>query len=154
MAINVYHNVPFFVVFLVFPVNKEPVKRYKQVILSNFFVAKIIQSCGSQCTHLVEANLDIESRADRTLCTEVLHGAHHYKVLTNHLLPEVCPICAAILARRISNMPKKRLISSSFPDEVCVEVPESQMDLLSGLTEEIDILRTKEVTQGHQFDLF
>lgn len=129
-------------------------KRYKQAILSNFFVAKIIKSCGSRCTHLVEANLDIESRADRTLCTEVLHGAHHYEVLTNHLLPEVCPICAAILARRISNMPKKRLISSSFLNEVCVEVPESQMDLLSGLREEMDVSGTKEAAQGHQFDLF
>ncbi|WP_153301846.1 hypothetical protein [Endozoicomonas arenosclerae] len=129
-------------------------KRYKQAILSNFFVAQIIKPCGSQFTHLVEANLDIESRADRTLCTEVLHGAYRYEVLTNHLLPDVCPICSAILDRRISNMPKDRKITSGFPDEICSEVPESQMDLLSGMSAERTEAKVEEAKQGHQFDLF
>ncbi|WP_434002386.1 hypothetical protein [Endozoicomonas sp.] len=142
------------VLFLAVPVNKGPVKRYKQAILSNFFVAQIIKPCGSQYTHLVEANLDIESRADRTLCTEVLHGAYRYEVLTNHLLPEVCPICSAILDRRISNMPKDRKISTGFPDEVCAEVPKSQMDLLSGLKVSLVEPKAEESAEGHQFDLF
>ncbi|WP_252180053.1 hypothetical protein [Endozoicomonas sp. 4G] len=128
-------------------------KRYKQAILSNFFVAHIIKPCGSQYIHLVEANLDIESRADRTLCTEVLHGAYRYEVLTNQLLPGICPICSAILDRRISNMPKSRKVSSSFPDEICAEVPESQMDLLSDLNEVSDT-KVEEVGKGYQFDLF
>lgn len=141
-------------VFLAFPVDKRPVKRYKQAILSNFVVAQIIKPCGYQYIHLVEANLDIESRSDRTLCTEVLHGAYRYEVLTNQLLPEVCPICAAILDRRISNMPKSRKVSSGFLGEVDMEAPESQMDLLSVLKVESGESETDEVTQGYQFDLF
>ncbi|WP_236631634.1 hypothetical protein [Endozoicomonas numazuensis] len=129
-------------------------KRYKQAILSNFFVAQIIKPCGSQFTHLVEANLDIESRADRTLCTEVLHGAYRYEVLTNHLLPEVCPICSAILDRRISNMPKDRKIASGFSEEVCAEVPKSQLDLLSDLSVRAIKPKAEESVEGHQFDLF
>ena len=78
-------------------------KRYKQIILSNFFIALD----DSPYHHLVEANLDIESRDDRTLCTEVLHGEHNYTVLTNDLLPTLCPICTAILIRRINNMPQE-----------------------------------------------
>ncbi|WP_330926892.1 hypothetical protein [Candidatus Sororendozoicomonas aggregata] len=77
------------------------VKRYKQLILSNFFVT--VNACNHR--HLVEANLDIESRSDLALCTEVLDGNYHYKVLTNELVPTICPICAAILIQRINNMP-------------------------------------------------
>lgn len=103
-------------------------KRYKQAILSNYFVAQIDSQPGS--SHLVEANLDIESRADRTLCTEVLHGAYRYDVLTNNLLLDTCPICTAILDRRISNMPKERKANGAHPENVDQEVPESQMSLL------------------------
>ncbi|UYM15764.1 hypothetical protein [Endozoicomonas euniceicola] len=80
--------------------------------------------------HLVEANLDIESRDDRTLCTEVLHGEYRYEVLTNHLLVSACPICSAILKRRISNMPLERKAgtTSAFED-IEEEVPKTQMAL-------------------------
>ena len=105
-------------------------KRYKQTILSNFFVT----TDDDGVHHLVEANLDIESRGDRTLCTEVLQGIRHFEVLTNHHLPDVCMICAAILDRRISNMPKERK-SVNGKTEFELDVPESQMCLL---TEEFD----------------
>ena len=101
-------------------------KRYKQTILSNFFVT----IDDDDIHHLVEANLDIESRGDRTLCTEVLQGIRCYEVLTNQHLPEVCMICSAILDRRISNMPKERKIVNGKV-EFQVDVPESQLCLLS-----------------------
>lgn len=82
-------------------------KRYKQAILSNFFVT----TDGSDVRHLVEANLDIESRSDRTLCTEVLSIGCRYEVLVNAHLSSVCPICSAILDRRIGNMPMERKVS-------------------------------------------
>ena len=108
-------------------------KRYKQTILSNFFVAIDSQSTVTSDGdyHLVEANLDIESRDDRTLCTEVLHGEYRYEVLTNHLLVSACPICSAILKRRISNMPLERKAgtTSAFED-IEEEVPKTQMALL------------------------
>lgn len=107
-------------------------KRYKQTILSNFFVAIDSQSTDTSDGdyHLVEANLDIESRDDRTLCTEVLHGEYRYEVLTNHLLVSACPICSAILKRRISNMPLERKAgtTSAFED-IEEEVPKTQMAL-------------------------
>lgn len=69
---------------------------------------------GPKPNHLVEANLDIESRSDVTLCTEVLKGKQNFCVLTNDLLPQACPICTAIIIRRINNMPQdsKPIISS------------------------------------------
>ena len=101
-------------------------KRYKQAILSNFFVTT--DDVGIH--HLVEANLDIESRGDRTLCTEVLQGERRYEVLTNQHLHDVCMICAAILDRRISNMPKERKIAG-LTVEYPMSVPESQLCLLT-----------------------
>lgn len=106
-------------------------KRYKQTILSNFFVT----TDDDGVHHLVEANLDIESRSDRTLCTEVLQGVRHYEVLTNQHLADVCMICAAILDRRISNMPKERKAVNGQAEHE-LEVPEAQMCLL---TEELDL---------------
>ena len=107
-------------------------KRYKQTILSNFFVAIDSQSTdiSDGDYHLVEANLDIESRNDRTLCTEVLHGEYRYEVLTNHLLVSACPICSAILKRRISNMPLERKGTTSAFEDIEEEVPKTQMALL------------------------
>ena len=101
-------------------------KRYKQTILSNFFVT----SDDSGIHHLVEANLDIESRSDLTLCTDVLQGIRRYEVLTQQNLPGICMICSAILDRRISNMPKERKTTRSKPEfELCV--PDSQLCLLT-----------------------
>ena len=93
-----------FTVFLnnIFSHIEGKVKRYKQTILSNFFMTQD----GPKPNHLVEANLDIESRSDITLCTEILKGVHGFHVLTNDLLASVCPICTAILIRRINNMPQ------------------------------------------------
>lgn len=86
-------------------------KRYKQTILSNFFVT----ADDLHNHHLVEANLDIESRDDRTLCTDVLHRGGRYQVLTNELLPTLCSICTAILIRRINNMPQENtLLNAKF----------------------------------------
>ena len=108
--------------------------------------------------HLVEANLDIESRDDRTLCTEVLHGEYRYEVLTNHLLVSACPICSAILKRRISNMPLERKAgtTSAFED-IEEEVPETQMALLLENSgdgkEETDSECSSEKTSP-QFELF
>ena len=101
-------------------------KRYKQTILSNFFV--ITNDDGIH--HLVEANLDIESRDDRTLCTEVLQGTRRYEVLTSQHFPEVCMICAAILDRRIGNMPKERKLVNGKSDFEW-DAPKSQMCLLT-----------------------
>ncbi|WP_222842227.1 hypothetical protein [Endozoicomonas montiporae] len=108
--------------------------------------------------HLVEANLDIESRDDRTLCTEVLHGNFRYEVLTNHLLSQACPICSAILKRRISNMPLERKggALNAF-EEVDEEVPETQMALiLESGDQEQEELDTEVTPQSHspQFELF
>lgn len=80
--------------------------------------------------HLVEANLDIESRGDRSLCTEVLQGERRYEVLTNQHLHNVCMICAAILDRRISNMPKERK-TGGLKVEYPMNVPKSQLCLLT-----------------------
>ena len=107
-------------------------KRYKQTILSHFFVASqtaVGTEPGSNC-HLVEANLDIESRGDRTLCTEVLCGEVEYQVLTNELLPNVCPICTAILKRRIRSMSLERTPGSTgVVEETLDVVPDSQLSL-------------------------
>lgn len=129
-------------------------KRYKQAILSNYFVTT--DDMGIH--HLVEANFDIESRGDRTLCTEVLQGEREYEVLTNHYLHHVCMICSAILDRRISNMPKERKISG-LKSEFGEFVPESQLCLL---TASLDFGETEEETEQPempgepvpQFDLF
>ncbi|WP_299727024.1 hypothetical protein [uncultured Endozoicomonas sp.] len=103
-------------------------KRYKQAILSNFFVTED----GSGMRHLVEANLDIESRSDHTLCTEVLQSDCQYQVLENQHLPKVCLICSAILDRRISNMPVERKAVIIRKLEIKEEVaPSSQLSLLS-----------------------
>ena len=99
-------------------------KRYKQAILSNFFVTTDDEGIH----HLVEANLDIESRGDRTLCTEVLQGERQYEVLTNHHLHDVCMICAAILDRRISNMPKERKVQGAKSGTEII-IPEAQLCL-------------------------
>ncbi len=130
--------------------DKGLVKRYKQAILSNYFVTHIITPCGTEHHHLVEANLDIESRADRTLCTEVIYGAYKYEVLTNTLLIDACPICAAILDRRISNMPKDRK-SLSVLEEVELEVPEAQMALILSDISREDV---EKANDSGQFDLF
>ena len=133
-------------------------KRYKQTILSNFFVAineAVSTEEGSACHHLVEANLDIESRCDRTLCTEVLQGAYRYEVLTNHLLVDACPICSAILSRRISNMPIERKMSSAMIDQELLKVPESQLklDLLDNKIKRRDSEK-KQQGRAKQFELF
>ena len=130
--------------------DKGLVKRYKQAILSNYFVTHITSPCGTEHHHLVEANLDIESRADRTLCTEVIHGAYKYEVLTNALLVDACPICAAILDRRISNMPKDRK-SLSVVEEVEQEIPESQLALI---LPEAPADEPVHINDGGQIDLF
>ncbi|WP_153766873.1 hypothetical protein [Endozoicomonas sp. OPT23] len=130
--------------------DKGLVKRYKQAILSNYFVTHIISPCGTEHHHLVEANLDIESRADRTLCTEVIHGAYEYEVLTNALLVDACPICSAILDRRISNMPKDRKLHSMV-EESEQEVPESQMALM---LPEISSDESELLDESGQIDLF
>ena len=129
-------------------------KRYKQAILSNYFVTT--DDMGTR--HLVEANFDIESRGDRTLCTEVLQGKRQYQVLTNHHLHYTCMIRAAILDRRISNMPKERK-SPGLKSEFDLDIPESQLCLLTasmdfGETEEepSDSEASKEPVP--QFDLF
>ena len=107
-------------------------KRYKQAILSNFFVT----DDGSDACHLVEANLDIESRSDRTLCTEILTSECSYEVLVNSHLSSVCVICAAILDRRISNMPVERKGSfSGNRAKVSLPPPDSQL-CLPGLLDE------------------
>ena len=131
-------------------------KRYKQVILSNFFVT----TDDSGIHHLVEANLDIELPGDRTLCTEVLHGERSYEVLTNHHLHNICMICSAILDRRIYNMPKERkhsLLKSGFEPDT----PESQLCLLTVSMDFGDIADEQEVVpddspeeQSPQIDLF
>lgn len=134
-------------------------KRYKQAILSNFFVT----DDGSDARHLVEANLDIESRSDRTLCTEILTSECNYEVLINGHLSSVCVICAAILDRRISNMPveRKGSFSSNRPEQSS-SPPESQLCLpgvldepetISSLTS-IGQMRTGMKQQDEQIDLF
>jgi len=127
------------------------VKRYKQAILSNFFVT----DDGSGVRHLVEANLDIESRSDRTLCTEVLTGGCHYEVLVNRHLATACMICAAILERRIGNMPVARKANGNRTEAPLV--PDSQL-CLPGLPDEQTITPalTPAVTkqQSEQIELF
>lgn len=129
-------------------------KRYKQAILSNFFVTED----GSDAHHLVEANLDIESRSDRTLCTEVLHSECRYEVLVNHHISRVCIICAAILDRRISNMPVERKVNVTNKQTTeAYTPPDSQLCLLSMVeTVQADkkrvILYIKE--QPEQIELF
>ena len=107
-------------------------KRYKQAILSNFFVT----DDGRDARHLVEANLDIESRSDRTLCTEILTNDCNYQVLDNSHLPSVCMICLAILDRRINNMPVERKgnVSSNRAEQSSLP-PDSQL-FLPGLLDE------------------
>ncbi len=129
-------------------------KRYKQAILSNFFVTED----GSAVRHLVEANLDIESRSDRTLCTEVLNSDCRYEVLVNGHLSSVCMICSAILDRRISNMPVERKVS--YGKKQAIEVytpPDTQLSLLGG-GEFIQITECKVITaveeQPEQIELF
>ncbi|MGI9274969.1 MAG: hypothetical protein ACR2PT_09000 [Endozoicomonas sp.] len=132
-------------------------KRYKQAILSNFFVAineAVSTEKGSAYRHLVEANLDIESRCDRTLCTEVLQGAFRYEVLTNPLLVDACPICSAILARRISNMPIERKLPSTMLDQESQMVPESQLKLeLLGKSINAGEADEKQKSKIRQFEL-
>jgi hypothetical protein len=82
----------------------------------------------------------------------VLHGAFRYEILTNALLPEVCPICSAILDRRISNMPKERKTISSVQEVEDREVPESQLDMLLGL--DAGKSDNKRVAEDKQFELF
>ena len=138
----------------------QPVKRYKQTILSNFFVAIDSESGNTDAGdyHLVEANLDIESRDDRALCTEVLHGEYRYEVLTNQLLASTCPICSAILKRRISNMPLERKPGSLTAfEETEEEIPETQMALLLEMNEDEegkDEPENPESGSSSQFELF
>ena len=99
-------------------------KRYKQAILSNFFVTL---DDNDNHRHLVEANLDIESRDDRALCTEVLHKVNNYTVLTNELISSVCPICTAIMIRAINNMPQEKK-NNIKPTETS-PTPETQLSL-------------------------
>ncbi|MDE1460766.1 hypothetical protein [Spartinivicinus poritis] len=88
-------------------------KRYKQSILSDYF---IVQDLTNNVKHLMEANYDIEASMDRTLCTEVLQHSHYVDVLTGAQIGKVCPICKAILDRRISNMPRSKSASSRKAD--------------------------------------
>lgn len=138
----------------------EPVKRYKQTILSDFFVAinAVVSDLQEGCDyHLVEANLDIESRDDRTLCTEVLHGEYRYEVHTSLLLALACPICSAILKRRISNMPLEHKSGAFGVENTDQEIPEAQMALfLEGnrASEKNSDETSKEVNDLQQFDLF
>ncbi|WP_257285407.1 hypothetical protein [Endozoicomonas sp. SESOKO1] len=129
-------------------------KRYKQAILSNFFVTED----GSAVRHLVEANLDIESRGDRTLCTEVLNSDCRYEVLVNGHLSSVCMICSAILDRRISNMPVERKVC--FGKKQTMEIytpPENQLSLPGVMetaqVEEQNIITSIEEQPG-QIELF
>ena len=133
--------------------DKTTVKRYKQVILSNFFVT----DDGSGMRHLVEANLDIESRSDRTLCTEILTGNCNYEVLVNGHLAKVCVICAAILERRISNMPVERKANGNRTEEF-LSPPDAQL-CLPGLPREQKTVRplltaTAVKQQSEQIELF
>ena len=134
-------------------------KRYKQAILSNFFVT----DDGRDVRHLVEANLDIESRGDRTLCTEILTSECNYEVLDNSHLPSVCMICLAILDRRINNMPVERKgnVSSNRAEKSSLP-PDSQL-FLPGLVDEpetissltsIGQMRTGMKQPDEQIDLF
>ncbi|USE33801.1 hypothetical protein [Endozoicomonas sp. SCSIO W0465] len=108
-------------------------KRYKQAILSNFFVTED----GSAVRHLVEANLDIESRSDRTLCTEVLNSDCHYEVLVNGHLSSVCMICSAILDRRISNMPVERKVVYGKKQAMDIYIPPDNQLSLPGVIEPV-----------------
>ncbi|GAA4651495.1 hypothetical protein GCM10023116_37790 [Kistimonas scapharcae] len=101
-------------------------KRYKQSILSDYFVT--IGHSGP--THVVEANFDIESSQDRTLCTDVIQASWGFEVLTNKHLPTICPICNAILDRRISNMPRlKRHVLVETVKPVQLQLPVCQLGL-------------------------
>lgn len=129
-------------------------KRYKQTILSNFFVTED----GSDAHHLVEANLDIESRSDRTLCTEVLNSECRYEVLVNHHLPNVCMICSAILDRRISNMPVERKVNHGKKQELEVYTPPDTQLCLLGMVEPLKSGENKAILQmkkqPEQIELF
>lgn len=129
-------------------------KRYKQAILSNFFVTED----GNAVRHLVEANLDIESRGDRTLCTEVLNSDCRYEVLVNGHLSSVCMICAAILDRRISNMPVEHKVSYGKKQTMEIDTPpENQLSLL-GVIETAQVEEQNVITsieeQPAQIELF
>lgn len=129
-------------------------KRYKQTILSNFFVTED----GSAARHLVEANLDIESRSDRTLCTEVLNSECRYEVLVNNHLSSVCMICSAILDRRISNMPVERKMSYGKKQTLEVYTPPDSQLCLLGIVEPVQADDNKVILsmeeQPEQIELF
>ena len=79
-------------------------KRYKQSILSDYFVTR--PELG--LWHIVEANYDIEGPSNRTLCAnKIVHHAE-FEVLSNKHLRASCNTCKAILDQRISNMPGLR----------------------------------------------
>ncbi|MGI0116355.1 hypothetical protein [Zooshikella sp. RANM57] len=109
----------------------DTVKRYKQSILSDYFV---ITDPESHEHHLVESNYDIEEgQRNRTLCTEVIQHASFADVLTNQRMSEVCLICKAILLRRIENMPhpsKKSKALKEHQEERSAEISPQQLSLL------------------------
>ncbi|WP_133296080.1 hypothetical protein [Zooshikella ganghwensis] len=109
----------------------DTVKRYKQSILSDYFV---IIDPESHEYHLVESNYDIEEgQRNRTLCTEVIQHATFADVLTNQRMSEVCLICKAILLRRIENMPhavKKAKALKEQQEELSTEISPQQLSLL------------------------
>ncbi|WP_422445017.1 MULTISPECIES: hypothetical protein [unclassified Endozoicomonas] len=129
-------------------------KRYKQAILSNFFVTED----GSAVRHLVEANLDIESRSDRTLCTEVLNSDCRYEVLVNGHLSTVCMICSAILDRRISNMPVERKVSYGKKQTMEIFTPPDTQLSLPGVVEPVQVEEDNKINsideQPEQIELF
>lgn len=81
----------------------------------------------------MEANLDIESRSDRALCTEVLSSpCEPMQVLENHHLPRICPICRAILLRRESNLPSLKPVFTRLEKAALPCVSDDQLSLLDG----------------------
>ena len=105
-------------------------KRYKQSILSDYFVTR--PEFGLR--HIVEANYDIEGHGNRTLCASVIMSDAGFEVLSNkHLaskgVHEICHACKAILDQRISNMPGQRKHRPMDTEPRQFELPVRQLGL-------------------------
>ena len=107
-------------------------KRYKQSILSDYFVTS---PEGGVC-HIVGANYDIEDQSNLTLCGHHMHDDHDFEVLANRFLAMhlgngrvVCHACKVILYQRIANMPGQLRVRAYDDEPRQFELPVYQLGL-------------------------
>ncbi|CAM3806099.1 hypothetical protein [Parendozoicomonas haliclonae] len=107
-------------------------KRYKQSILSDYFVTRPEHGVR----HIVGANYDIEDQGNRALCSIVVVTEAGFEVLSNRYLAgkpgsgnETCHICKALLDQRISNMPGQVKLRAFDSEPRQFELPVHQLGL-------------------------